>query len=324
MTAIQLLGDYIAERRALGFVAKTDEACIRRFLNDYADAEDGNVEFSKEYVLQHVGNRLNLTPNTVHREASAVNGFLDFVIRKGGKAYKIPTRSLPKAPRDFRAYIFSDAEIERMLDAADHLLPCKQNPLLHQQLPVMFRILFNCGLRSAELRKLCVCDVDLEQDLLIIRDTKFHKTRLVPFTQPVADSLKQYIQTLMPQSEDALLFPSPKTYGRRAVYSAVWLQTQFQMLLNRAGIPYKGKKLGPRPHDTRHTFAVHCLNNWVLSGEDLTAALPVLSRYLGHSGLKGTQKYLQLTAQMYPDITARLENLFGDLIPQLEVLHEDR
>ena len=94
------------------------------------------------------------------------------------------------------------------------------------------------------------------------------------------------------------------------------------MLLNRAGIPYKGKGLGPRPHDTRHTFAVHCLNNWALSGEDLTAALPVLSRYLGHSGLRGTQKYLQLTAQMYPDITARLENLFGDLIPQREVLHE--
>lgn len=324
MTAMQLLDDYMAERHALGFEAKTDEACIRRFLNDYADAEDGNIEFSKDYVLQHVGNRLNLTPNTVHREASAVNGFLNFVIRKGGKAYKIPTRSLPKASRNFKAYIFSDAEIEQMLDAADHLSPCKQNSLLHHQLPVMFRILFNCGLRSAELRKLCVCDVDLEQDLFIIRDTKFHKTRLVPFTQSVADALKQYIQILIPHPEDALLFPSPKTYGRCGVYAATWLQTQFQMLLNRAGIPYKGKGLGPRPHDTRHTFAVHCLNNWVLSGEDLTAALPVLSRYLGHSGLRGTQKYLQLTAQMYPDITERLENLFGDLIPQREVLYEDR
>ena len=78
-----------------------------------------------------------------------------------------------------------------------------------------------------------------------------------------------------------------------------------------------------RPHDTRHTFAVHCLNSWVRSGEDLTAALPVLSRYLGHAGIRGTQNYLQLTAQMYPDITARLEEQFGDLIPESEVLHED-
>ena len=98
---------------------------------------------------------------------------------------------------------------------------------------------------------------------------------------------------------------------------------QFQYLLSHANIPYFGAGRGPRPHDTRHTFAVHCLNSWVRSGEDLTAALPVLSRYLGHAGIRGTQNYLQLTAQMYPDITARLEEQFGDLIPESEVLHED-
>lgn len=323
MTAMQLLDDYLAERHALGFVAKTDEGCIRRFLQDYIDPVDGNVEFSKEYVLQHIGNRLNQEPNTVQREASAVNGFMDFVIRKGCKAYKIPPRSLPKAPRNFKAYIFSDDEIERILDAAAHISPNKQNPLRHHQLPVMFRILFNCGLRSAELRGLRVRDVDLSRNLFVIWDTKFHKNRLVPFTPSVADSLKRYLQVLMPLTDDLLLFPSPKTYGRYARYSASWLQVQLQMLLRRAGIPYRGKGQGPRPHDTRHTFAVHCLNNWVLSGEDITVALPVLSRYLGHSSLKGTQKYLQLTAQMYPDITARLEEQFGDLIPQMGVFHED-
>jgi hypothetical protein len=61
----------------------------------------------------------------------------------------------------------------------------------------------------------------------------------------------------------------------------------------------------------------------VLSGNDLTAALPVLSRYLGHNGIRGTQNYLQLTAQMYPDITAKLEAQFGELIPQGEVPHEN-
>ena len=78
-----------------------------------------------------------------------------------------------------------------------------------------------------------------------------------------------------------------------------------------------------RFHDLRHTFAVHCLNNWVLSDEDLTAALPVLSRYLGHNGLTGTQKYLQLTAQLYPDIVTKLEAQFGGLIPQMEVSDEN-
>ena len=72
-------------------------------------------------------------------------------------------------------------------------------------------------------------------------------------------------------------------------------------------------------HDMRHTFAVHCLNSWVLAGEDLTAGLPVLSTYLGHNDLSGTQRYLQLTAQMYPDITQKLEKQFGELIPTMEV-----
>ena len=86
-----------------------------------------------------------------------------------------------------------------------------------------------------------------------------------------------------------------------------------------AEIPYGGPDRGPRPHDMRHTFAVHCLNSWVLAGEDLTAGLPVLSTYLGHNDLSGTQRYLQLTAQMYPDITQKLEKQFGELIPTMEV-----
>ena len=105
--------------------------------------------------------------------------------------------------------------------------------------------------------------------------------------------------------------------------TGIWcFRAQFRELLRLAHIPYGGKGNGPRPHDIRHTFAVHCLNNWVLSGEDLTAALPVLSRYLGHNGLTGTQKYLQLTAQMYPDILTKLETKFGDLIPKVEVYNE--
>lgn len=199
MTAEQLLEQYMDERQALGFVGKTDRDCIRRFLQDYENPEDGNVEFTKEYVLGHIGNRLNQKASTVQREASAINGFLDFVIRKGFTAYKVPRRSLPKQIRNFKAYIFSDDEIERMLNAADYIPPTEQNPLRHHQLPVMFRILFNCGLRSAELRELRVGDVDLAKNTLTIRDTKFHKNRIVPFSDSVADALTKYLEVLSPR-----------------------------------------------------------------------------------------------------------------------------
>ena len=318
-----LLTAFLAEKRALGFSYKTDEGSIRRFLSDFTGSDDGKIEFTKEYVLSHIGNRLNQQSNTVLRDATAINAFLDFVIRKGGHAYRLSPKSLPKEHRNFRAYIFTDDEIERMLNAADHVLYTDQNPNRQYQVPVIFRILFNCGLRMFELLKLRMCDVDLEENVFTVLNTKFHKNRLVPFSDSVADALKLYLEQCPPQSPGSLLFPSPSPRNKNGKYGNSWLQVQFRSLLRLANIPYNGAGNGPRLHDIRHTFAVHCLNNWVLSGEDLTTALPVLSRYLGHTGLSGTQKYLQLTAQMYPDIVSKLETQFGHVIPQMEAAYEN-
>ena len=303
MTSKMLLEQYMAERRALGFSLKTDEGCIRRFLQDFVDPDDGDISFTKEYVLSHIGNRRNMQTNTILRDVSAINGFLDFVVRKG--------------------YIFTDEEIEQILIAADHTAFTEQNPARTYQLPVMFRILFNCGLRTSELLKLRMRDVDLEENVFIILDTKFHKNRLVPFSTTVAEALKEYLEKIQEKSADAFIFPSSSSRSKSGRYGNSWIQAQFRQILRIAKIPYNGSGNGPRPHDIRHTFAVHCLNNWVLSGEDITAALPVLSRYLGHNGLSGTQKYLQLTAQMYPDIVTKLELQFGALIPQMEVANEN-
>lgn len=312
MTSTQLLDEFLAERHALGFSYKTDEGILRRFLREFTDPEDGQIEFTKEYVLNFMSQGLNRQVNTKLRDASAINCFLDFVSRRGFKAYKIPPKSLPREARNFQAYIFTKDEILRILRAADHVPFGKQNPIRHYQIPVVFRILFNCGLRTAELLHLRVCDVDLKENIFTILDTKFHKNRLVPFSNVVADSLKEYFEIVPPVSEDSLLFTSPRS---ESGYSQSWMHSQFRLLLRQAHIPHGGPGKGPRPHDIRHTFAVHCLNGWVLAGEDLTAALPVLSRYLGHNGLGGTQKYLQLTAEMYPDIVSKLEAQFGTLIP---------
>lgn len=323
MTSKMLLEQYMAERRALGFSLKTDEGCIRRFLQDFVDPDDGDISFTKEYVLSHIGNRRNMQTNTILRDVSAINGFLDFVVRKGYTAYRIPPKSLPKENRNFKAYIFTDEEIEQILIAADHTAFTEQNPARTYQLPVMFRILFNCGLRTSELLKLRMRDVDLEENVFIILDTKFHKNRLLPFSTTVAEALKEYLEKIQEKSADAFIFPSSSSRSKSGRYGNSWIHAQFRQILRIAKIPYNGSGNGPRPHDIRHTFAVHCLNNWVLSGEDITAALPVLSRYLGHNGLSGTQKYLQLTAQMYPDIVTNLELQFGALIPQMEVANEN-
>lgn len=314
----QLLADFMAERHALGFDYHTGEGSVKRFLKNYTSPADGNHEFTKKYVLENTKRQLNQCNNTVLRDVAAVNCFLDFVARKGFKAYRVPPKSLPKEQRNFKARIFTDDEIERLLAAADATPFSKQNPDKHHQIPVMFRILFNCGLRVSELLSLRLRDVDLVENVLTVLDTKFHKNRLVPFSEAVADALKDYLKKVKPREND-FIFKSPKTGNR---YQSTMIHVYFKEILFRAGFSHGGRGAGPRPHDIRHTFAVHCLNNWVLDGVDLMAALPVLSRYLGHSGIKGTQKYLQLTAQMYPNIVEGMESRFGDLIPQPEVHNE--
>ena len=72
-----------------------------------------------------------------------------------------------------------------------------------------------------------------------------------------------------------------------------------------------------RLHDMRHTHCVHCLRRWVLQGADLAAYLPVLKTYMGHYSFQDTAHYLRLTAELFPDITAKTERAFGDIIPVL-------
>jgi len=71
-----------------------------------------------------------------------------------------------------------------------------------------------------------------------------------------------------------------------------------------------------RFHDLRHNYAVKCLKRWVLAGEELTNLLPYLAAYMGHSDFRGTQYYLRLTADLYPDIISRIEADFGYVIPE--------
>ena len=92
----------------------------------------------------------------------------------------------------------------------------------------------------------------------------------------------------------------------------------FRRFLWRAGISHGGRGHGPRSHDFRHAYAVHCLRKWVEQEKDLTAYLPVLKTYMGHDSFEETAYYLRLTADVFPDITSKLETRYAGIIPELE------
>jgi integrase len=179
-------------------------------------------------------------------------------------------------------------------------------------MPEVLRLLYGCGFRVSEVLHLRVADVDLNRGVLTVREAKFGKDRLVPPALPLVQRLQRYDASLGTRPPDAFFFPSSHggPWGLATVY---WL---YRELFLRCGIPHAGRGKGPRVHDLRHTMAVHSLLRWYREGADLDAKLPVLATYLGHQSLAGTQRYLHLTAELFPEITVRANAAFGDVIPR--------
>ena len=179
-------------------------------------------------------------------------------------------------------------------------------------MPEVFRLLYGCGFRVSEVLKLRVADADLNRGVLTVRDGKFGKDRHVPPALPLVRRLQAYESALGPRPADAFFFPSNSggPYRRAAVYAL------FRRLLFRSGIPHGGRGKGPRVHDLRHAYAVHTMLRWYREGADLDSKLPVLATYLGHESLKGTQRYLHMTAELHPEVVRRVNANFGDVIPR--------
>jgi integrase len=208
--------------------------------------------------------------------------------------------------------MLTDEELRKFFHAVDALEPTARSPSRHLVMPEVFRLLYGCGFRVNEVLKLRVRDVDLNQGIITVRQGKFRKDRLVPPALSLVNRLRTYTDRFERRPPDAFFFPgrSGGPFALRTVY------TLFRELLLQCGIPHAGRGKGPRIHDYRHLFAVHTLRRWYRDGEDLDAKLPLLATYLGHQHLSGTQRYLHLTAEIFPEITARVNAAFGDVIPR--------
>ena len=173
-------------------------------------------------------------------------------------------------------------------------------------------MIYACGLRCSEARLLRVEDVDIESGVLQIRDAKGGKDRQVPVSEPLRERLAGYHATLAEQPGWEWFFPGA-TPGVPLTLNNV--NHNFRRFLWQARIPHGGRGHGPRVHDLRHTAAVNNLRSWFAHGENVDALLPVLQTYLGHSSIGDVAYYLRLTAESYPDITARVREALGDVVP---------
>jgi len=307
-----LMEQFVREKRACGYryceSART-LAGFDRFLSDQA-LPAGALPWSitGEWLLK----RPHESANTHRHRISVVRQFTQFLCRQDFRA-DVPNELLgAKKGAEFSPRILTRAEVGKLLRAADQLTRTARFPLRHIIMPEVFRLLCGCGFRLGEVLHLRCADVDLQQGVLTVRDGKFGKDRLVPPAPALVVRLRKYAEHFGARPPEAFFFPSPHG-GPLNIRTVYFL---FRTLLLQCGIPHAGRGKGPRVHDLRHGFAVHTLLRWYQEGADLEAKLPVLATYLGHRSLAGTQRYLHLTAELFPEITARTNATFGDVIPR--------
>ncbi|HOD79680.1 MAG: Tyrosine recombinase XerD [Deltaproteobacteria bacterium ADurb.Bin026] len=307
-----IIKGFVLERQALGYKYQKQAASLKRF--DKFCIERGHCQLclSRELAMEWAEKRLFESDDAKNRRIRLVRMLARYMVRLGYYAYIYPNHVGLSHSNNYQPYLFTEAELAGFLGRVDRCLPVKSSPYRHLILPVLYRMLYGCGLRVSEALNLTVGDVNTEEGILTIRNGKFHKDRIVPMSPSLAEKCRIYMEAMHPVRQPEHVF-FPSTHGGQ--YSEKRIYDYFRRFLWEAGVSHGGRGKGPRLHDLRHTFAVHCLKSWVRSGTDLTVALPYLSTYLGHTGLKGTQHYLRLTAELYPDIVVAMDKKFGYLLP---------
>ena len=232
--------------------------------------------------------------------------------RHGFDAFIPDKADLPNfRTQNYVPYVFSHSEIQRFFAACFKKRNFRTAYDFRYQtmMGMIFELLYCCGLRVAEAINLTPADVDLDNGILTIRFAKFEKSRYIPLSDDVISDLRRYMSS---QVHAPFLFPGRN--GQRLNKNSVY--EKFRQTLLIANIPHYGRGTGPRVHDLRHTFACHCLQRWIRNGVPISSALPRLSTYLGHNTINATEKYLRMTAEVYPEISEKLSKDYGDLIPR--------
>ncbi len=301
----QVLVDYLAVRRALGFKLERDEKLLIQFLTYMENL--GEEHLSTETALAWA-----TLPTGAHRSwwsyrLSVVRGFATH-LRTIDPATEIPpTDMLPWQPCRATPYLYSEEDVAALMAAAATL----RTPHRAATHRTLIGLLVVTGMRVGEAIGLDYGDFDSLNGLLIVRKAKFGKSRELPLHQSTVNALRHYLhQCDRPSSAVSTPALFVSNAGNRLCYRTV--QWTFSKLVCQAGLKPRSASCRPRLHDLRHSFAVNTvLDSYRDGGGDPAARLPLLSTYLGHVDPGKTYWYLSAAPELLALAGSRLEQHLG-------------
>jgi integrase/recombinase XerD len=299
------LTDYLRLRRSLGHELAEAGRLLPSFVA-YLDAHAARtvtIEAALGWVAQ-----AQTGPGTSvgARRMTAVRGFARYLAGIDADTEVPPLGLMPHRQRWRRPFIYSPADIDTVIERARCSIV---SPLRAATYSTLIGLLAASGMRIGEAITLDRGDVDWVQGVLLIRESKFGKSRLVPLHASSMAALQSYAglrDQLQPRSENPSFFVS--LAGKRLLYAVV--SQTFRQLVDDAGVG-DGAPRPPRLHDLRHTFAVATLLGWYRTGEDVAAKIPSLSTYLGHREPSSTYWYLSAAPELLALAAARQDTAWS-------------
>jgi integrase len=245
----------------------------------------------------------------LHAAGCELRKFVRFA--QAAKASRVTTKlalAWATQPTGKSPYFYSDREVAQLIQAAQKIPSPKG--LRAATYSTLFGLLAVTGMRLGEATGLDRQEVDLDQDLLRVRQTKFNKSRWVPIHPTTRERLQRYRRLRdqicpHPQSPSFLL-------SEQGTRLTGWIVRRwFIRLSHQIGLRQPTDHHGPRIHDLRHRFVIETLRHWYRTGKDIEAHLPELTTYLGHAHVSDTYGYISATPELLQLATERLERKQG-------------
>jgi integrase/recombinase XerD len=284
---------------------------LRHFLNG-----SGFVDLDRTGFEAWCGSHDHLAANTRRNRQRIVRNFCLYRQRGEPTCFIPDINRFPRRRPHAPPVIFGPTEVARMLAVAEKLAATTNSPLRPAVMRLAVVLLYTAGLRRGELLSLTLEDVDPHYGVLRIRESKFHKSRVVPLSEDASRELRGYLRKRRRPPFSCSAASPLLCHANRGVrgYTGTGLREGIMALFRSAKVRGSDGRT-PRVHDFRHSFAVGALLRWYRQGADVQSNLPKLAMYMGHVSIVSTAYYLRWVPELAAAASLRLEAQYGHLVP---------
>jgi len=289
-------------RTSVGYATATYVNTVTPFIHfcgeNYPEANYITQQMVDDWIMCHPYNK----KQTQIVFISLIRQYTKFINSLGKEAF-IPDSDYTVRSEKYLPYVFSDNELTCFFDSVDKIPTWSEKFQRGIVLPVLFRMMYCCGMRPSEPLRLRCEDVDLKTGSIYIRQTKRNKERYIIISNDLLALCQKYDEIV---GEREWFFQRKD----KVPYNTQWMTTNFHICWDKSGLVKRGK---PRPYDLRHAFGSRNIIRWIDGGKDVMSLLPYLSTYMGHSKLRDTLYYVHLLPE-------RLRNSAGIDWNQFDVI----